>query len=739
MRRVRAVVAFGRGQVRELRAFARAHMVLFAIGVLLAVLGAAGLKALGIAVGWSVAVGLLALIALAASFDAWKAKALEFAGAVVVGIGTLVGFNVVVDAAINELEWYDETSGAAWIVVGLIVGFVVFSAAAWAYLRQRAHWTSRWALAWAAFAATLFIFVTPLVYAALKDDKTEKRVPKQVLAPVDVFVVADGERPPARAAVPALPMRAGYDVRYSVGFARGGAITWTLTTRDEAAALKALSTPGAAADPAPKPREGSDRVLLLAVDGTPPVSDDPTALPDLPARRGEAERWQRVAAAAGLTETKPYALLQARERSARIRAWERIGGRPRVTAQSVQALGSQLVTDAGYRLAITPASARGDFELAKRHRPILLFNSDEPVPRPLSIEALFRHEKIRECPLRGGDCGEPLTDPTKLENGDTRLELDRPRSKELRDVALREQRALETSPDRGKEPLQFAAVPGAPPPGVPPPAQPLPDRPAAVPGEPLSTIYVRPVPREVDGRSLLYLDYWWFLPDNPARAGEGAFCGAALVIPGVSCFNHESDWEGITVVLEREIGDDGSEQTKPVAVHYAEHSSIVRYGWTLLWDRWDASLSRDGRYARSVDPARERPRVYVARGTHAGYPLPCRSSCKQTGGDLEEKPHDGLLPWAGNGSEVCGPQTTCLTALPTRSGGNRPALWNAFRGPWGKATCFLRYCNSTNPPSAPGTQSRYKRPWSCSGEAKAFDARGRVKDYEKRAASCQNG
>ena len=53
-----------------------------------------------------------------------------------------------------------------------------------------------------------------------------------------------------------------------------------------------------------------------------------------------------------------------------------------------------------------------------------------------------------------------------------------------------------------------------------------------------------PVPVESEDASTLFLDYWWYLPDNPTGSGGGAFCGPGLVIPGISCFDHESDWEG---------------------------------------------------------------------------------------------------------------------------------------------------------------------------------------------------
>ena len=702
--------------------------------MLLGVLALAGLGALGNAVGWLVAAGLLALIALAASPDPVKAYTLELLGSVVVAIATLVGFNVVTDWAIHELGLYEENSWAGWIVVGLLVGFAVFSVAAWAYLRRRGHWAQRRALIAAPVAAFLFIFVTPYVYAWIEGEE-EKPVPRQVVvgSEIDVLIVADHGRRPAAARLPELPQRSGFDVRYSVGFAHGETVRWTLSGGDEAAALAALSEPGGRVSGAPQPRPESDRVLLLLPDPTPAAAADPAALPDEPAERGEIRRWQAVARSARTPDTPAYALLQTRQER-RLANWRKLRPR-RIREVSLQLLGSRLLTDVGFRLAIAAPTANEDFLLAEQHRPILLFDTEEPVPRPLSIEALFRDEKIRECPLRGR-CEEPVRRPEELRNGDTRLELDRPRGEKLASVARNELRVLQAASVAVPEPADDPTAAGAAPAGLPPAADPVADEKVQLPGEPLSTIYVHPVPREVNGRNLLYLDYWWYLPDNPARAGGGAFCGAALVIPGISCFNHESDWEGITVVVDRTPDDDGVVRPRPVAVHYAEHSSVVRYGWQMLHDRWAASENRDGRYTRFVGDAGLRPLVFVARGTHAGYPFPCRSACKQTVGALEEQPRDGLLPWAGNGATTCGTDTACLTALPTRSGGNRAALWNAFEGPWGKARCVLKYCNSTNPPSAPGQQGRYRRPWSCSGEAKL--ERGRLR-YTKGAASCQNG
>src|SRR5262249_28280148 len=109
----------------------------------------------------------------------------------------------------------------------------------------------------------------------------------------------------------------------------------------------------------------------------------------------------------------------------------------------------------------------------------------------------------------------------------------------------------------------------------------LPPAAAVAPGEEKvaakTAIYVHPVSvTHDDGRRLLYLDYWWYLAYNPVELGGGALCGAGLVISGVTCPSHQSDWEGVTVVVDR------TGKPRLLAVQYAQHSDVVRYPWSLL-------------------------------------------------------------------------------------------------------------------------------------------------------------
>jgi hypothetical protein len=67
------------------------------------------------------------------------------------------------------------------------------------------------------------------------------------------------------------------------------------------------------------------------------------------------------------------------------------------------------------------------------------------------------------------------------------------------------------------------------------------------------------------GRQFIVLDYWWYLDGNPARVAGGTSCGVGLSLPGKTCFDHDSDWEGITVVLEGSAAD-----AVPVAIQSTE-------------------------------------------------------------------------------------------------------------------------------------------------------------------------
>jgi lysophospholipase L1-like esterase len=327
-------------------------------------------------------------------------------------------------------------------------------------------------------------------------------------------------------------------------------------------------------------------------------------------------------------------------------------------------------TDIALQLAALSPESDQLLALAARHRPALFFDSGEEDHTPLNIDRLIASGKMRLCE-RGEGAGAfcTLVDASAdLHNRATNLAFDP------------DELAQETTP---------------------------------------TTIYVNARRTGNGPDNAIYLDYWWYLARNPGGGVGGALCGPGFVIAGVTCFDHQSDWEGVTVILD---GD--ARGGPPVAVTYAQHEFRVRYTWEALDQAWDSpSPGREGvrtRFGKGINTG-ARPLVFVARGTHASYPIPCREvECPDSPSILDvpfptpssEKRHNGGRPWAGNKEEDC--QRLCLEAFATRDGGRVRARWNAFSGRWGSPTCVLglsKICTGTNPPKSPGFQDRYEKPW----------------------------
>jgi hypothetical protein len=118
-----------------------------------------------------------------------------------------------------------------------------------------------------------------------------------------------------------------------------------------------------------------------------------------------------------------------------------------------------------------------------------------------------------------------------------------------------------------------------------------------------------------------------------------------------------------------------------------------------------------------------RPLVFVALGTHAGYPYICRSKKCDENTTFSDFRHDGTQPWIGNDDDSPECRPLCVAALPTQ--GTRAARWNAYDGKWGGAECFLVYCNEADAPKAPGRQGRYKKPW-CASRTAGLNTRHKI-------------
>jgi hypothetical protein len=349
--------------------------------------------------------------------------------------------------------------------------------------------------------------------------------------------------------------------------------------------------------------------------------------------------WAKMLGSA--SKVPVYAILDEADDD-RLREWqdwtENTGGE----AVRFRDAGRTLLVDAALRLATERSDEFAYEALAWRHRPRLRFDTREPLRNPLDIEKFLSSGKVEACRriVFVVTCVD-ANEPDKLPGGAQFFSFDRRK-------------------------VEAANLPGA--------------------------IYYHAVRR----RATLYLDYWWYFPFNPTPVGGKTACRPGLTTPGVTCFDHASDWEGITVVL-RKVG----RSFVPRTVIYAQHEFGVAYDWAALRSRWEQRGLFEG----------DRPIVYVARDSHASYPMRCDRDCTQI-----EKPkvrkegrHDGRHSWRLNDDDAC--RGVCLKRMPQARDGN-PVLWNASPLPWGKQNCFLatQLCTDGAAPRAPAYQARFEKP-----------------------------
>jgi hypothetical protein len=665
------------------------------------------------ALPWWVGASLVAVCVLAQSKSAVSITG-RVVGATIAGIVTLAAVNYVVDKVFKLIGLRMP------ILLGLLFAIVVFALAARRYL-QFAGWKGPSPADAAVLLAIGIIIGLPIIVALATHESTAKVPPPNATAPkVDVLIITDGGRGATVRAPAGEPTLSGFDVRYSVGVAIGAGVRWTKPAKDPQEALNAL-TSGDIAKSAQTPtvRPGVRAVALLDVDRTSPVASNPGLLPNVVGTKGEVSRWRRIASAAGSSGVGPtpvFALLQTAAHR-RLASWER--SMPKGHVLSRQAQTQTSVTAIGVTMGVATPSSDADYALALHYRPVLLFDSHEEVPRPLSVNWLFEKRLVSLCKDGGAKTDCTVVDASsKLTSGGTHLELSLPVREALQGLASRD---ASDAGVVGKEAiLALPSLPQRAAGSAPTGAQELvgPITPGQLRGGADTAIYVHPVADERDGHQLLYLDYWWYLSDNPSGVGGGALCGAGMVIPGITCENHVSDWEGMTVVVDRT-----SAHPFIKSVHYAEHKDVVAYEWKQLLQFWEGRSARRTAarraaapvpgFARELAERDERPLAFIASGTHATYAQPCLRQCRQISADVGEGEHDGRLPWIGDFTATCG-TGSCLQLLPTYEGGAHPALWNAFAGTWGKRECALTYyCDQTTPPPAPGQQGRYERPARC--------------------------
>jgi hypothetical protein len=404
---------------------------------------------------------------------------------------------------------------------------------------------------------------------------------------------------------------------------------------------------GEVGPPPAVPAQDADRVLLLRPDERVPG-------------------WLRAADTVTPLGTPTFAIVSSDDPTLKARWDATLDGngitRRRGRAYALDPLRPKATAELAVELAQLAPTAEQDFALAAQHRPALFFDTDEGTPTTYNVDRLIESGKMKLC--KGGQSQDSLC-----------LKLTRPQ--QLRSEAGR----LTFDPDELKAITED------------------------------TTVYVNVRHTGNDVAESIYLDYWWYFPYNPARAGDGALCGAGFNVAGMTCFDHQSDWEGVTVVVR-------PGNPTPVAVHYAAHKNIVRYPWSILEPAWRTARFATAR--QGIDISR-RPLVFIGRGTHAAYPNLCRATSCDEPGAFNENRHDGGRPWPGNDDAVCA--SLCLDVLPTHERGVSPAQWNGFDGYWGTPRCVaVAFCSSSKAPQSPGLQGRYNHPWCWTGRAPRFGA-----------------
>jgi lysophospholipase L1-like esterase len=623
-----------------------------ALHIVVLVLAGIGVAALAndLATTWRIVMAVVVFAVIGVSVSPLR-KWLGTPGEVIEYIGAIVGVVVIpvfallgVDAVLAHLG-ATPVSPAIRVGVGIVIVLVV------ARISLEPFWTDhevpwRWPIAaGTTFALTILPALIIGLIGQINGDG-HKLSERSTVSRLDLIVLRSDPAPPT----PPTAHLGSWQINTWTGQVIGNRIAWARGRQPELSG-----------------EADADRVLILL----PPAADN-----DAP------KRWMALADRIEPRATPTYALLDHAD-DRQLAAWRLpLSGS---TGRSGDALAlSALRVDAGTpepKLGLLAATqsptAAIDLALAVAHRPILRFDTHEPVHRPLDVDELFSRGLFSMC-----EGGQKLRD---------------------RCVQIHDADELRT----GFNHLAF-------------------DTHALAGADVHSRIYVhvtRTAEQGDSSKGLIDLDYWWYLPDNPAHSGSGAFCGPGFSIGGVTCFDHQSDWEGITVEL-----DAGNPTGLPVAVNYAQHDGSVRYTWAALKRVWQ--ITHEEHFA-PTDALITRPLVFSARGTHASYPIACgEASCPRnvvpTLGNtavLQDNPHDGSQPWEGITDEACA--GACVAELPTRENGAVPAGWNDWSGTWGTANCIMGlFCASAEPPHSPGRQGRYNEPW-CTSEA--YDFHGRFK------------
>lgn len=574
---------------------------------------------------------------------------LAWVGAMVLATLALFG----IDVALHEI--LDGRSPNLWL--GLLFALVLY-AVLFKFFSHVLHRPRGW------FAAGLtslgFIVVLPfaITWHSHSDGppiRSQARIPGRI----DLVFVSPGLRHGAAARPPLPPADlAAWDIHYTVAVparrqGRPGLETLVSGTESRATALRALRT-GRALEPGGgrvEWRPGAQRAVVLDVDQAPLAvagsGSEPTPSLDGAGRAPTPAESALLAATSGL-RSPAYALLVEGQQQ-RLDSWTGWAEEHKGEAAVVTDLEGPTLLDASVRLVAQSRTTLADRQLAYAYRPLLFFDKRELYDWPVDVDAAFGEESVKMCEHgAGADHCDEVRRASDLDQTFDYLKID---SGRFRPADLR-----------------FS--------------------PQAV-----GSTYYYHVVRSPSGRRA-YIDYWWYLPYNPSLSAW--MCSPGFGVPDFDCFDHESDWEGVTV----RVDDEGE---PPSFVYYGQHAKVVPHPWDELKDGW-SGLDQAG----LVDaPGAHHPLVFIARASHASYRNPCSDpACFEYGNVLPEGKSSGDNAWKGNGDDVCA--GLCLKPLPVTSRG-RPATWNAFSGPWGTQTCILKgtFCDRGEAPHSPSFQWRY--------------------------------
>ncbi len=555
----------------------------------------------------------------------------------------LFAFDVVLRAVLNH------RSPNLWLGLGLALA--VFSLVFWVVFSVLSRLLlggapKQWLIVpLALLSAAGFVVGLPL-YVVSKRDSNGPPIRSQVAIPgrIDLVLVAPGPHRGALSVQPApQPAElAAWDVRYTVAVPsrHGSGLEFLVAgteSRDEALRVLRSGRPLETGIDGVPWRSGAQRAVVLDVDRA--------SLAAPPA----ADRLAREAAA---LDAPTFALLGP-DASGGVAAWEDWTGAHRGEAGNAADLEGPTPLDASLRLVAESRTMLADRQLAYAYRPMLLFDKSELYDWPVDVGSAFTEGAVQMCKHgQIADECEAVKNGADLDQSFAYLKFD---------------------------PTRFGPTDRE-------------ERPQAI----GSAYYYHVAHRPSDPH--IYIDYWWYMPYNPSLTGW--MCSPGFSVVDFDCFDHESDWEGITVKVGK-VGE------PPPAVFYAQHNHVIRQTWGELRRGWkqlkqDAMVEAEGAH---------HPLVFVARASHASYPYPCSSDlfCFESNGLLPEGHYAGESAWSGDEDETCA--AACLKPLPiTREGG--PASWNAFSGPWGTQTCIVNgtFCDRGEAPHSPAFQPRYENP-----------------------------